>query len=194
MIAKLRSFTYCNQFGSRQRTELIDRTGLAIEYIKVILSFLESIKYVGHLWPISLMRWFVCAQYFSMGITHWRSGLLEHPYLSEQLRIKIEAIGALNSYLSFWVSFIQDYWLVVSYVVICTEFVVALSYLLGYLVRPVALWASFLSLHLFLLVEAQGDSSLLYLSAIHLTFCLLGAGRSLGFDYYFYKSRRGLLW
>lgn len=187
-------FSYCKPFGSRQRTELIDRTGLAVEYRDVILGFLESIKYVGHLWPVSFMRWFVCAQYFSMAMHHWRSGLLEHPYLSEQLRIKIETAGAFSAYLSFWMSFIQDYWLIVSYILICTEFVIAVSYLLGYLVRPVALWASFLSLHLFWLVEAKDDFSLLYLAALHLMFCLLGAGRSLGLDYYFYKSRRGLLW
>lgn len=136
----------------------------------------------------------MCFQYFSMATTHVRSGLLDHPYLSEQLRIKIESLGVLNSYLGFWIGFVQDYWLPVSYVVVCTEFVIAVSYLLGYLVRPVALWASFVSLHLFWLVEAPNDFSQLYLMAIHLTFCLLGAGRTLGLDYYFYKSRRGLLW
>lgn len=160
----------------------------------MILGFLESIKYVGHLWPVSLLRWFVCFQYFGMASAHVRSGLLDHPYLSEQLRIKIESMGVLGSYLGFWTAFVQDYWLAVSYVVVCTEFVIAVSYLLGYLVRPVALWAAFLSLHLFWLVEAPNDFSQLYLMAVHLTFCLLGAGRCLGLDYYFYKSRRGLLW
>jgi thiosulfate dehydrogenase (quinone) large subunit len=160
----------------------------------VILGFLESIKYVGHLWPISFLRWFVCFQYFGMATYHVRSGLLEHPYLSEQLRIKIESLGVLNNYLGFWIGFVQDYWLAVSYVIVCTEFVIAISYLLGYLVRPVALWASFVALHLFWLVESPNDFTQLYLMSIHLTFCLLGAGRCLGLDYYFYKSRRGLLW
>lgn len=186
--------TYCKDFVSRQSTEWIDRSGPAIEDRIVILGFLESIKYIGHIWPISFLRWFVCVQYFGMGMTHLRSGLLDHPYLSEQLRIKIETFGPLNTYLSLWISFVQDHWLVVSYAIVCTEFVIAVSYLLGYLVRPVALWAAFLSIHLFLLVEAANDYSQFYLAAIHITFCLLGAGRCLGLDYYFYKSRRGLLW
>ena len=93
----------------------------------VILGFLESIKYVGHLWPVSFLRWFVCFQYFGMATLHVRSGLLEHPYLSEQLRIKIEAAGVLNGYLGFWTSFVQDYWLIASYVIVCSEFVIAVS-------------------------------------------------------------------
>lgn len=160
----------------------------------MILAFLESIKYIGHLWPITLLRLFMCLQYFRMATAHLNSGLLEHPYLSEQLRLKMEALGVLNSYFSFWGTAVQENWLIASYVIVSTEIIVAVSYLLGYLVRPVALWASFLSLHLFWLVESQGDYAQLFAFCIHLTFCLIGAGRCLGIDYYFYKSRRGLLW
>ncbi len=160
----------------------------------MILAYIESFKYVGHLWPITLLRLLMCWQYFRMAMHHIQSSYLQHPYLSEQLRLKMETMGVLNSYLHFWEVLIQENWLIVSFVVVGSELVIAVSYLLGYLVRPVSLWAAFLSLHLFWLVEAQGDSTQLFAFFIHLTFCLLGAGRCLGVDYYFYKSRRGLLW
>lgn len=164
------------------------------EYEFMVLAFLESIKYVGHLWPIALLRLFICAQYFRMASLHIDSGFLEHPYLSEQLRLKAEGVEALNIYLSFWSTIIQENWLIVSYIIVATEVIVACSYLLGYLVRPVALWAAFLSLHLFWLIEAHGEFMQLFVFSIHLCFCLVGAGRCLGVDYYFYKSRRGILW
>lgn len=160
----------------------------------MILAYIESFKYVGHLWPITLLRLVMCWQYFRMAMHHLQSSYLQHPYLSEQLRLKMETMGVLNSYLHFWEVLIQENWWIVSFVVVVSELVIAVSYLLGYLVRPVSLWAAFLSLHLFWLVEAQGDSTQLFAFFIHMTFCLAGAGRCLGLDYYFYKSRRGLLW
>lgn len=160
----------------------------------MILAFLESIKYVGHLWPVALLRIFISIQYFRMASFHLQSGFLDHPFLSEQLRLKMESMGVLNLYTSVFSHFIQENWLVASYVIIATEFLVAFSYLFGYLVRPVALWAAIVSLHLFWLVETQGDYAQLFIFSIHLCFCLIGAGRCLGLDYYFYKSRRGLLW
>jgi thiosulfate dehydrogenase (quinone) large subunit len=160
----------------------------------MVLDFLESIKYVGHLWPIALLRFFIGFQYFRMASDHFKSGLLEHPFLAEQLRLKMENVDVLGGYFSLWNSFMQENWFIASYVVIISELVIGVSYIFGYLVRPVALWAAFLSLHLFWLVEAKGDMTLLFAFSIHTTFCLLGAGRCLGVDYYFYKSRRGLLW
>lgn len=160
----------------------------------MILVFLESIKYVGHLWPIALLRFFISFLYFRIASNHFSSGLLDHPYLSEQLRLKMESVDALSGYFSIWNGVLQDNWLIASYVVIISEVLIGVSYLFGYLVRPVALWAAFLSLHLFWLVEAKGDMTLLLAFSIHASFCLLGAGRCLGVDYYFYKSRRGILW
>jgi len=160
----------------------------------MILAFLESIKYVGHLWPVALLRFFMSVQYFRMATENLHSGILEHPYLSEQLRLKMESMGVLNSYFSIWNPVLQENWLVASYIIVCSQFLIALSYVLGYLVRPISLWAAFLSLHLFWFVETKGDLTQLFAMGIHLTFCLLGAGRCLGIDAYFYKSRRGLLW
>ena len=160
----------------------------------MILAYIESFKYVGHLWPVTILRFIMSWQYFRMASAHLHSSYLQHPYLSEQLRLKMESLGGINSYLHFWEIFIQENWLIMSYIVVVSELLVGASYLLGYLVRPVALWASFLSLHLFWLVETQNDFSQLFAFFIHITFFFMGAGRCLGIDYYFYKSRRGLLW
>lgn len=160
----------------------------------MILAFLESIKYVGHLWPVTLLRLFMSVQYFRMASAHLQSGILQYPHLSEQLRLKMESLGVFNSYFSMWNTTVQGNWQVASYVIVCSEMVIGVSYLFGYLVRPISLWASFLSLHLFWLIEAPGDRTQLFAFGIHLMFCLLGAGRCFGIDAYFYKSRRGLLW
>lgn len=160
----------------------------------MVLSFLESIKYVGHLWPVALMRLFVGVQYFRMATAHLSEGFLKHPYFSEQVRLKAESGADLNIYISFCSEISQEYWLLMSYILIVTEFAIAISYLLGYLVRPIALWAAFLSLHLYFLIETSGGQSQFLFFSIHLMLCLISAGRCLGLDYYFYKRRRGLLW
>ncbi len=160
----------------------------------MILAYLESFKYVGHLWPVTFLRLVMSWQYLRMASTHFQAGYLQHPYLSEQLRLKMENLGVLNSYLHFWEVQIQENWLLMSMIVVGSEILIGFSYLLGYLVRPVSFWAAFLSIHLYWLVEAQGDSTQLFAFFMHVTFCLIGAGRCLGLDYYFYKSRRGLLW
>lgn len=160
----------------------------------MFVSFLESLRYVGLLWPVALLRIFISVQYFGMAILLVQAGYLDHPYLSEQLRLKLETLGALNSYFQMWSSLIQEQWMFVSYLIVTSQFVIAASYLIGYLVRPVALWAAFLSLHTYWLIEAPGEKMQLIVFAVHVCFCLIGAGRCLGLDYYFYKSRRGLLW
>lgn len=158
----------------------------------IFISYLESFKYVGHLWPVALIRLWVAAFYFQVVSSQIDKGLLSYPLLSEQLRLKTGGVDSLNNYVSACSELFQTQWEVFSYAIVILGGVASASYLIGYLVRPVALIMATVSLHMWLLFELH-DSQLV-LMMLHLLFCLLGAGRCLGVDYYFYKSRRGLLW
>ena len=157
----------------------------------MIASYLESIKYVGHMWPVALIRILLGYHYFSMALTRLQSGYLEHAYLSERFKLVGDESGL---YFEFFKSLVQSQWLLMTSIIIGVELIIGLSYTLGFLIRAVSLLGFLLSLHLYLFFDFGDSPGQIYLAYVHLLFCLIGAGRCLGVDYYFFKSRRGLLW
>ena len=160
----------------------------------MIASFLESIKYVGHMWPLALVRIFLGLQSVSMVLERVQLGYLEHPYLSERLNLSQTPSFGFGLYFEFFKNMIQSQWLIMTYMLIASEIIIAVSYTLGFGVRIASLLGMLLSLHFYAFFEFATSPGQIYMFYIHLLFCLLGAGRCLGLDFYFYKSRRGLLW
>jgi len=160
----------------------------------MLASFFESIKYVGHMWPIAIIRIVVGYQYLSLMSARLQKGYLEHAYISEQLNLSESEVLSSGIYFDLFKSLIQSQWLVMTYVLLSVEAFIGLSYILGLGVRVTSLLGVFLSLHIFLYFEVVVGAGQIYLLYIHLLFFLIGAGRCLGLDYYFFKSRRGLLW
>lgn len=160
----------------------------------MLASFFESIKYVGHLWPVALVRVLLGYHYLSTAMFRLQKGYIEHAYISEQLNLSEDHLMASGLYFEIFKGLIQSQWLVMTYVLIATEFLIGFSYILGLGVRLTSLLGLLLSLHVYLYFELVVGAGQIYLLFIHLLFFLLGAGRCLGLDYYFYKSRRGLFW
>ena len=159
----------------------------------MLASFLESIKYVGHMYPVAFVRIILGYQSLSMVFSRINSGYLEHPYISERLNLSIS--GTSHSlYFELFKSLIQSQWLVMSYVLIFFEIIIGISYILGFGVRVASFLGMILSLHIYFFFEFVSSPGQVFLFYIHLLFFMLGAGRCLGLDYYFFKSRRGLLW
>ena len=160
----------------------------------MIFSFFESFKYVGHLWPIGVFRFIMGYHYFSWAMGRYRGGYFEHAYLNEKIRLALPSSLAPDWYQSFLEETVQSHWLSFTYVLTISELLIGLSFLLGYLVRPFSILGVFLSLNFMWAFGAKSYDYYQTLLFIHLSFLLLGAGRCLGFDYYFYKSRRGIWW
>lgn len=157
-------------------------------------SYLESIKYVGHLFPVAFVRIVLGYQYLSMVLGRIQSGYLEHAYLSDRFKLTTTSEPVMGLYYEVLKGIVQPYWLVATYMLISIEIIIGLSYILGFGVRVASLLGMILSLHMFLYFDFQSSPGQYYMFYIHLLFFMLGAGRCLGLDYYFYKSRRGLLW
>ncbi len=158
----------------------------------MLASFLESIKYVGHMYPLAFVRIILGYQSLSMAFFRINNGYLEHATISDRLNLSPGGGGGL--YFDLFKSLIQSQWLLMTYVLITLEIFIGISYILGFGVRVAALFGMFLSLHIYIYFDFATAPGQLYLFYIHLLFLMLGAGRCLGLDYYFYKSRRGLLW
>ncbi len=158
----------------------------------MFLAYLESIKYVGHMWPLALIRIVIGYQYIASVAFRLQTGYLEHAYITERLKISDSLVTGV--YYDLFKTLIQSQWLVMTYVLLTFEVVIGVSLVLGFGVRLASILGMFLSLHLYWFFDFSGSPGQIYLFYIHILFCLLGAGRCLGLDYYFYKSRRGLLW
>lgn len=162
----------------------------------MLVSFLESIKYVGHLFPIVLLRAFIGWFYLKQALTKYSGEFLFKPLLSHQLAEWLKKTNAPDVYKVF----IEDYviphpnWVVFAYGITALEFLVAASYLSGFLVRPMSLLAAFLSFNLAMLTGPELEAFHLTFFVIHLTMAWLGAGRCFGIDYFFYKRQRGWWW
>ncbi|MEQ1876520.1 MAG: hypothetical protein ABL958_07730 [Bdellovibrionia bacterium] len=160
----------------------------------VLVSFFESVKYVGHLFPIALLRVYLGYFYVNQALQRYGSDFLKQPRLAEEAMHWLPRSPAPDWYQSFLTEWLVPNWQVAAYGLTATEALIGISYLLGYVVRPFGLLGVFLNLNMLWIMGSE--QALLYqtLIAVHLTLAWLGAGRCLGMDYYFYKKRRGIWW
>jgi len=160
----------------------------------MLASFFESTKFIAHLLPVSFLRIFLGYLYLEQALNHIKLGLLDKPILS----VKISQMLATGN-LGEWYGFLMEnigipYWLETSFVIILMELAVGVSYLCGYLVRPMALFAAGMLWFQIGIAEASEVMDLKILLVVNIFLSWIGAGRVLGFDYYFYKKHRGIWW
>lgn len=160
----------------------------------MFVAFFESVKYVGHLLPISFLRVFLGYYYLQSGLEKFRGDFLMRPRLAAQVAESLPAIHAPHWYKVFLETALIPNWQVFAFAILGFEFAIAISYLLGYVVRPIAMLAVVLSLNMLVIAGPQYEDMYKTFIAIHLMMAWVGAGRCLGLDYYFFKRRRGIWW
>lgn len=162
----------------------------------MLVAFVESIKYVGHLLPIAFLRVFLGYYYFNQALLRLHSDFLSHAYLAEDIRGYLPRSPAPDWFKMFLEGVVIPNWKIFATSLVVSWFAIGISYILGYLVRPMSVLAIIIGLGLMLALGATGQSELqmTFLLVLHFTLGWLGAGRCLGLDYYFYKRRRGLWW
>jgi thiosulfate dehydrogenase [quinone] large subunit len=160
----------------------------------MIISFFESFKYAGHMWPVAILRVYTGIFFLRAGLEKVHNGFLDAPILQGILNKWIQAGSGHPQYVEFLQHWVMPHWQVFSHLVVFGEIFVGISFILGFMVRPAAITAIFMNCNFILAagVEAQVINALLI--AINLTLLLLSAGRCIGFDYYFYKRVRGIWW
>jgi thiosulfate dehydrogenase [quinone] large subunit len=160
----------------------------------MIVSFLESFKYLGHLYPIAFLRVYLGYFYIDQASLHYNGEFSTQPRLSDMIHQWVPSSSAPIWYQNFLVDFVANQWQFFSTAISVTEFLIGISFLLGYLVRPFGVVAAFIGIH-FLWIS-NPDQAMLFKALIATNLCLtwLGAGRCFGIDYYFYKKMRGWLW
>ncbi len=160
----------------------------------MIVAFFESIKYVGHLLPLSFLRVYMGYYYLNEAMAKYQGDYLLNSAASYKISQWLPNSRAPIWYKEFLENHLVSNWQIFSYAVTSLEFLIGVSFIIGYLVRPFAIWAVFLCLnYIFLSGPEQQDLYKTFL-AINFTMAWLGAGRCLGIDYFFFKRRRGIWW
>lgn len=160
----------------------------------MLVAFFESVKYVGHLLPISFLRIFLGYYYLEQALQKLNGDFLTRPRIADQIAEWLPASHAPNWYKIFLSAQIIPHWQTVAFIILGFEFAIAVSYIAGYVVRPVALLGVILCLNLLFISGPGMEDFHKTVLAIHVLMAWVGAGRCLGFDYYFYKRRRGVWW
>lgn len=160
----------------------------------MLLSFFESIKYVGHLVPLAFLRVYLGYYYLENALQKYRGDYLSRPTLADQMTEWLPASNAPDWFKIFANTTLVSHWQTLAFIIVGIEFAIAVSYLIGYVVRPIAVFASLLCILMLFISGPENELFLKTLLAIHFVMAWSGAGRCLGVDYYFFKRRRGIWW
>ena len=160
----------------------------------MLVAYLESVKYVGHLFPLAVLRIYLGWSFFSTALARLHSDYLTQPILSDAIKEWAPNSSAPEFYKEFLDKVVVPNWQVFAYCVVYFGFLIGASFILGFFVRPVALIAALVTINF---VYNSGPE-MVELHRLHLVLFLilawLGAGRCLGLDYFFYKRDRGMWW
>ena len=157
-------------------------------------AFFESLKYVGHLLPIAFLRIFLGFYYLEEALFKFRGDFISRHRLAAQIDEVLPILKIPTWYKLFLADVFIPYWKFFSFILTGFEFAIAISFLIGYVTRPMALIGAILTFHLLATHGEGGEHFYKTLISIHLVFAWVGAGRCLGLDYYFFKRRRGIWW
>lgn len=124
----------------------------------------------------------------------YRGDFLTRPHIADQMAEWLPGSHAPN-WLKFFASTqMIPNWQTVAFILLGLEFAIAVSYLIGYVVRPTALLGVLLCMAMLFISGNTMEDFYKTVLVVHLVLAWVGAGRCLGFDYYFFKRRRGLWW
>jgi len=157
-------------------------------------AFFESFRYVGYFYPIAVLRIFMGYHFLQSGFNRLNGDFLIQPRLAAEVSQWLPQSSAPMWYKNLASDFLVQNWQAFSYIIMYCEFLIGLSFVIGFIVRPAAILGLILCLNLlFFSSPALSDLYQIYMYTIFILFWL-GAGRCMGFDYFFFKRQRGLWW
>lgn len=157
-------------------------------------SFLESIKFTAHIFPLALLRIGIGTYFLNESFDKLNTNYLFTPQLARILNELLSNSQASLNFKYLISETIIPSWQLFAYFLFFVQMFIGLSFVSGFLVRIGSILGVILC-SFFLLMQVSSITpfyQILFLS--FLSMGLIGAGRCLGFDYFFYKRYNGWLW
>jgi thiosulfate dehydrogenase (quinone) large subunit len=160
----------------------------------MFVAFFESAKYVGHLYPIAIMRIYLGYYFLNTALVRLSGEFLKQPKLAATIVENLPHHDLPTWYANILHDVVVPNWQFFAYFITYCEFIIGVSFLIGFLVRPASLIGLFLMFNfIYAGSNASVDLQQTFL-ALFIVMFWVGAGRCFGLDYYFYKRQRGLWW
>lgn len=160
----------------------------------MLVTFFESIKHVGHLFPVVILRIFMGFYFLNIAIANFKGAFLNQPLLAEMIRDWSPASAAPLWYKGLLDAIVLPQWQLVAYCIVYLQFVIGFSFIFGFFVRPVSVLGFLLAWNFIYWTPVEMQDFYRLQMAAFTVLCLIGAGRCLGIDSYFYKRNRGVWW
>ena len=160
----------------------------------MLASFFESIRYVGHMYPMVILRIYLGVYFCFSFYDKWTTGFVSLPTVADEIIQNLVQSEAPLWYQNIVSSVVIPQWQIWANINMLSELLIGLSFIIGFLVRPMALVGAFF---VFNFVVIGGSTNIEFnrlLFILFLTMAWFSAGRCLGMDYHFYKRKRGLWW
>lgn len=158
------------------------------------MAFFESIKYTGHLFPIALLRVYLGYQFMQEGIIKAQGDYLNEPLLAGTVNNWLDRVDLPHWYQSLIQNMVIPYWQVFAYLVTTAELIIGVGFIIGFLVRPLSVLAGLIALNFIFIGDPSQELVNKMILSSTLALGWIGAGRCLGFDYFFFKRHRGIWW
>ena len=115
----------------------------------MLQAYFESLKYVGHLLPIAFLRIFLGYFYLVQAFKDWKTHVLGNAVINDFF---IEALSQAK--MPYWYRFLLSehllpHWNIYAFILVGVQFLIGLSYILGYVVRPTSILALVFCLNYF---------------------------------------------
>lgn len=160
----------------------------------MLVTFFDSARYVGHVYPVAFFRIFLGYHFFQQGLGHLNGDFLKMPHLASMIQQHLPASDAPLWLHQFLADFVVNHWQVFSYSITYIELLIGLSFIIGFLIRPVTILAIIFCLNMIYITDVSTANLYVMNMFIFIMLAWMGAGRCLGMDYYFFKRHRGIWW
>lgn len=160
----------------------------------MLVSFFESMKYSGHLFPVALLRVYMGYYFLSLGVERLEGQFLIQPRLAAQIMNYLPEKNLPLWYSDAVQAVIVPNWQFFAYGLVYAQIAMGICLIVGFLVRPATLVGILLSFNAILLGSPSATVLNQCFLAVFIVLFWLGAGRFMGFDYFFYKRQRGIWW
>ncbi len=132
--------------------------------------------------------------FLQMSMERFDGPFLIEPRLAHTIADSLPRASLPGWYENFLKEIVIPNWQAFAYLLTYCELLIGISYLLGFMVRPVSALGILLLLNY---IYGGGAASVAFQQTFLVLFIVMmwmGGGRCLGLDYYFYKRHRGIWW